>query len=540
MKGFDASAGTPIAKGVFRYYDRLPLLILADMSWFRRTPNDTFTSKLPPGDLGSSFVGNTFTFHSDAQSLILSSLASHPEAPIIRAKVIGRDVALVMDHAIAASVLDHSTTQAKAGKERGKEVQVEDGEEKVTTRFSHREAYKQLIGTFFVEPNILLEDEDEPDRSAHRAQWDDHMDKILGSEWPAIESTLRTIIIKYRETWTTGPPVDIYEACKDLSHDLVFRHFLGLDRHIDPQLFGRALALSDASSRGQFSVPVKANLGGMFESAYSKGLRAQEQFNGIVLERIEAGKCPFLNTSLSDNTTTTTTRATTTTDSSSPSTSNSPAPSSSSPSSSSVSSIAKASAQSHTSMFSSSLVIKALSSYLTFAFLQTSRNPTAPLNDILLESERLSPPIIGVLRRVLDGPWRPPIERMEMEMEIPVGWDVWLYFPLINRDTKIYGDDANLFRPERWKDPNLAEPMSFGRGGKRCIGREMVRRIGRLVLDEMTRDGLRVLIEGDVDGSLQDFLGWRDDTNGTKEGWKGVKQLPVQRPRERVMVRFER
>lgn len=127
-----------------------------------------------------------------------------------------------------------------------------------------------------------------------------------------------------------------------------------------------------------------------------------------------------------------------------------------------------------------------------------------------------------------------------MEMEIPVGWDVWLYFPLINRDTKIYGDDANLFRPERWKDPNLAEPMSFGRGGKRCIGREMVRRIGRLVLDEMTRDGLRVLIEGDVDGSLQDFLGWRDDTNGTKEGWKGVKQLPVQRPRERVMVRFER
>ena len=456
------------------------------MSWFSRSTLDT--SKLPPGDLGASVVGNTFTFHQDAQSLILSNLRKYAGTPIIRAKVIGRDVALVVDHTVASAVLDSSNLH-QDGQGHGQTKR---------TGFSHREAYKQLIATFFSEPNILLEDEDEPGRKEHRSQWDAHLSKVLDDPWSGIESHLKSVISNYREKWIGGSSMDIYTACKDLSHDLIFQLFLGISRMDDPELFERTLSASDISSRGQFAIPVKASLGGMFESTYSRGLRAQQGFNAIVSDRVSGSHCPFLQPSSSSG-------------------------------------ISKQSQNSHTSMFSSSLVIKALSSYLTFAFLQLSVHFSANIDHLLLETERLSPPIIGVLRRVLDTPWRPTDD-----LEIPVGWDTWLYFPLINRDQKVYGDDANLFRPERWEETGLAEPMTFGRGSKVCLGKELVRRIGRLVLQEVTKDGVRVKIEGEVERSVQDFLGWVDDEDVRKEGWKGVKQLPVQRPREVVKVRFER
>ena len=449
------------------------------MSWYRRSATDS--SKLPPGDLGTSLVGNTFTFHHDAHSLILADLRQYPGAPIIRAKVIGRDVALVVDHAVASAVLDASNTRPGPGEESGPR-----------TRFSHREAYKQLIATFFSEPNILLEDEDEVDRPQHRQDWDEHMSNVLGDGWAAIESELRVVISTHRETWVGGPPVDLYNACKDISHDLVFRLFLGFSSFQDSELYARALAASVTSSRGQFAVPVRASLGGMFESTYSRGLRAQADFNAIVSDRVAAGSCPFLQT---------------------------PRPPA----------MKNDSLDSHLSMFSSSLVIKAMASYLTFAILQLSRHPAANLDHLLLESDRLSPPIIGVLRRVLDDPWRP-----SAALRIPVGWDAWLYFPLINRDSKVYGDDANLFRAERWVEEGLPRPMTFGRGAKTCLGQELVRRMGRLVLQHVGK----VTVESEVDRSVQDFLGWIDNEELRGKGWKGVKQLPVQRPREAVMVRF--
>ena len=450
-------------------------------SWFRRSSVDT--TKLPPGDLGSSFVGNTFQFHQDAQSLILANLARHPGTPIIRAKVIGRDVALVIDHSVAVSLLDQRTTGSP--------------EEAKRPRFSHREAYKQLIATFFTEPNILLEDEDEPNRPQHRAAWNEHMQNVLDEGWSEIDTGLRRTVEGYKSKWTAGDALDLYDTCKDLSHELLFGLFLGLDREVEPELYKQTLSSSGTSSRGQFAVPLRANLGGMFESTYSRGLRAQAEFNDIVSSRTSAGKCPFLKASFSD-------------------------------------SVSKESADSHTSMFSSSLVIKALSSYLTFALLQFARHPSANPDHLLQESGRLSPPIIGVLRRVLDNPWN-----ATPAMQIPVGWDAWLYFPLINRDPNVYGSDSNLFRAERWEDSGLPDPMTFGKGAKRCLGRKMVFRIARLVLEVLREDNISVNVLGEVDKSVQDFLGWIDDDKQRREGWKGVKQLPVQRPRAPITVRFE-
>ncbi|KAL8634598.1 MAG: hypothetical protein Q9228_007806 [Teloschistes exilis] len=198
---------------------------------------------------------------------------------------------------------------------------------------------------------------------------------------------------------------------------------------------------------------------------------------------------------------------------------------------------------SHVSTFSSSLVIKALASYLFFVLIQSTQmtetrpaSTPASIDHLLLETERLCPPIIGVLRRVLDHPWK-----VNDEVSIPPGWDVWLYFPLINRDIRTYGSDARLFVPDRWKDRNLPLPLTFGSGSKRCLGVSMVRRIAGIVVDKMLLTGSKVVISSDLEPSMLDFLGWQvSEEGGEAELWQAVKQLPVQRSRKPVMVQLGR
>jgi len=480
------------------------------MPWPFAGPSTDLPSRLPPGNLGRSLVGNTFSFHSNAQALVLETVRPYPEARIVRARIINRDVALVVDHSVAQRVLDHSAPSLQPpnrdpsdSTDPSAPLPDEDrsSDRIKPPRFSHREAYNQLMGAFFSEPNILLEDEDEPDRPAHRAAWDEHMSSLLAGSstaWTEIEADLRAIIGRHRDRWSSSSPFDLYKACKDLSHELVFSIFLGLSP--SDELYDHALRSTDTSLRGQFSIPVKLGMGGWGESTYTKGLKAQAEFNSLISSRLSSNQCPFLHTD--------------------PSTS---------------SQLSEESLSSHISTFASSLVIKALTSYLTFALVQRSHSPRANLNHLLLETERLAPPIIGVLRRILDDSWE-----VNDGLEIPKGWDVWLYFPLINRDTKTYGPDARSFRPDRWEKGTLPRPMTFGQGRKRCLGMAMVRRIVALVL-ETVMDGGELKVQSELDKSVRDFLGWDLGANSSEaEKWAGIKQLPVQRPKEPVIVILNR
>ncbi|KAJ9091726.1 hypothetical protein QFC21_007121 [Naganishia friedmannii] len=432
----------------------------------------------------------------DAHALILENQVRHPGARIFRAKVIGRDVALVIDHALATEVLGRDESK-KGGRNDG---------ESVGPRFSHRQAYQQLLATFFAEPNILLEDEDERERARHRREWDDHMALLVQADrWDPIDQEIRNITGRHRSDWISRPEINLYESCKDISRDVVFHLFLGVSRQTHPELFDQTLRTSDTSLRGQFSIPLRGSLGLFLETTYSKGLRAQKEFNEIVEERVKADACPFLHE----------TRHTTGMDGEIP----------------------HESLTAHLSMFSSSLVIKALASYLTFSLCQLSRLPqpvlaNASIDHVLLETERLCPPIIGVLRRVLDAPWTPS----GTNVEIPVGWETWAYFPLINRDVEVYGKDADCFRPDRWNDSSLPPPMTFGSGGKTCLGRDLIRSIVKSVLEESVRDGTRISLKDELEDSMLDFLGWK---HAEVKGWPAVKQLPVQRPRYPIWMKFE-
>ena len=464
------------------------------MNYFRRAPA-VEASRLPPGDIGRSVIGNTFAFHNDAQSLILNDVERYPGLPIYRAQVIGRDVGLVVDYKLASEVLDGECSSLSESQAAG-------------PSFSHRAAYTDLVGAFFSEPNILLEDTSERLQKTHRAIWDDHMSSYLSdSNWRQNEEVVKGISRQYRSKWQSQDQFDVYKECKALSHEIIFALFLGLDRERDKEEWREALRMTDTSLRGQFSIPLRASLGGYFQSSYSRGLEAQQGFRRMIGDRIDAGACPFARDSQSRG-------------------------------------ILDESIISHLAMFSCSLVIKAMASYLTFGFIQLThpacRNQS--LESVIKETERLCPPIIGVLRKVMESPWTVPSPQSPADktMEVPAGWDVWMYLPLINRDTAIYGDDAWEFKPGRWSDPKLPPSLSFGGGDKTCLGMDMVRKVVRTVLETLTdEEGPRtppLKLVTDLDGSVKDFLGWER----ARGGWQGIKQLPVQRPRHSVYLRYGR
>ena len=462
------------------------------MNYFRRArPVDE--SKLPPGDIGRSVIGNTFAFHNDAQSLILNDLERYPGSPIYRAKVIGRDVGLVVDYRIASEVLAGSSCSPQPSGNTGH-------------LFSNRAAYTDLVGAFFSEPNILLEDPGEPSQKPHRATWDDHMSSYLsGTSWTDNEEVIKRISRRYRSRWQAKDRFDVYKECKALSHEIIFALFLGLDRERDGEDWDDALQLTDTSLRGQFSIPLRASLGGYLQSSYSRGLQAQQDFKSTIDDRIDSSACPFARGSQAHG-------------------------------------ISEESMVSHLAMFSSSLVIKALASFLTFSLIHVTHPASRhqSLENIIKETERLCPPIIGVLRKVADRPWMVPSldSQSKSSIEIPAGWDVWLYFPLINRDTAVYGTDACRYRPDRWSDTGLPLGVSFGGGTKPCLGVDMVRKIVRAVLavmiHEESSDSPSLKLVTDLDRSVKDFLGWERASGG----WKGIKQLPVQRPRNPVYLSY--
>lgn len=127
-----------------------------------------------------------------------------------------------------------------------------------------------------------------------------------------------------------------------------------------------------------------------------------------------------------------------------------------------------------TSLFASSLVVKCLASYLTSLLLQLYHlDQSVTLETLLpiqLETERLCPPLIGVLRRALKD-WSLPNE----DLSIPKSWDAWLYFPQCNRDPTVF-KDPNLFQADRYQS-NLPHGLAFSQGSKICPGIEVIRRM---------------------------------------------------------------
>jgi len=441
-------------------------------------------------------LSETFAFHSSPESFISSRIisfsAQNPELlenrSVVRAKVLNRNVAVVSSYAQVRQVLEDAGG------------------------YEASPAYAELMAPFFPAPNLLLMDGD-----AHgelRERWDARMG--------GLEERLIPLVHALTEKHFSEPsssPIDLYESMKTLSWKILLGAFLGLGP--EDVLFDKVERLQEDLLRGQFSLfPVTLNTG-FWHSPRKKGKDANKKLQALMSERLRdaPSACPFA--ASNDG--------------------------------------AQEDIANHAVLMTCSLAVKGLASLLTALlcnmYLQVDKQGrtladglalesdpakhSQRLRSILRETERLSPPIVGVMRRsVKDNIISSPGE--QADVLIPKGWDCWLYFVGAGRDPASFGSTWDVFDGARYLDSETPQGVAFGAGPKTCLGREWVHSIGVAVAE--TCFELRIRMEGDVAArGVRGWLGWERNDAVSPEDWaRDMKQLPTQRPSEPVMVRVSR
>ena len=438
-------------------------------------------------------LSETFSFHSSPESFITSRIIAfqkeHPDVTrtraVVRAKVLNRNVAVISSYAQVQQVLaDENGYEACA-------------------------AYDELMAPFFPSPNLLLMDGHQ--HAGLRKTWDERMGS---TDWNLLPLVHRLTQEHFSEP--SASEIDLYDSMKTLSWKILLGAFLGLAT--EEKLFETIEGLQEDLLRGQFSLfPVTLNTG-FWHSPRKKGKVAKSQLQALMFERLEKtpSACPFAVTEAD----------------------------------------ALRDVSNHAVLMTSSLAVKALASLLTALLLNLylridkAGNPLADilanesdaadraqrLRSILDETERLSPPIVGVMRRSMkDNIISTPGE--QADVMIPKGWDCWLYFVGAGRDPTAFGTSWDVFDGNRYMENKAPRGVAFGAGPKECLGREWVHDIAFGVAETCVELGIGM--KGHVAArGVRGWLGWEPNDAVTPEDWAhDMKQLPTQRPSEPVMVR---
>ncbi|KAL8954677.1 MAG: hypothetical protein Q9183_006985, partial [Haloplaca sp. 2 TL-2023] len=180
------------------------------------------------------------------------------------------------------------------------------------------------------------------------------------------------------------------------------------------------------------------------------------------------------------------------------------------------------------------------------------------LRSVILETERLSPPVVGIMRRTTQDIILASPDDSTAPTLIPKGWDSWIYFVGAGRDPAQYGNTAENYQPARYTRPESddrtqPEGFAFGAGAKTCLGRNVTRMIATTVIEtclglesekvlQDPNQSPRIKLDGDASqmpSGVRAWLGWQQDV--APEQWaKHMKQLPTQRPRNPVYVQVRR
>jgi hypothetical protein len=306
---------------------------------------------------------------------------------------------------------------------------------------------------------------------------------------------------------------------KTLSWKILLGTVLGLSP--EEKSFDTIERLQEDLLRGQFSLfPVTLNTG-FWHSPRKKGKVAKEKLQVLMLERMRSNPsaCPFHIANEGAN----------------------------------------RDIANHTVLMTCSLAVKALASLLTALLLnlylkvdkdgnsladslareRDSEKRSRRLRSILHETERLSPPIVGVMRRsVNDNIITSPGE--QADVLIPKGWDCWLYFVGGGRDPAAFGRTWDVFDEDRYLDSATPTAVAFGAGSKTCLGRDWIQNIAIGVTETCARMGIGM--QGHIAApGVRGWLSWEPNDAVAPEDWaRDMKQLPTQRPSEPVMVRVSR
>ena len=480
----------------------------------QRPKSDKPAPQLPIGS-PSTFNGlaESFAFHASPEAFltqrVLSFAESNPDIVTsrraVRAKILNRNVAVISSYAQIKQILEDQPTSFDPGND--------------DPTFAAAAAYDKFMGPFFPTPNLLL-----ADGVAHaemRGSWEAQMKGCTEQMGSFVQEATKS---HFEGVVEAGGRVGLYECMKALAWRLLLGSFLSL--RPDDADFVTIERLQEDLLRGQFSLfPVSVNAG-LWRSPRKRGINAKSKLQQVILERLKAhgpAACPVIpGGAVSDE---------------------------------KMQEVAD-----HVLLFTSSLAAKALASLLTAVFLNLypfpqqskavdSGSNTASagtelprlddqgLNRLILETERLSPPIVGIMRRamqdvVLKNPGSEP------DVLIPKGWDAWLYFVGAGRDPEAFGDDWHQFKPERHSQVDTPRPLAFGAGPKSCLGQHMMR--GMIAQVARTCLTMNLKLTGQVEAEgVKAWLGW--NKLATPEAWaKDLKQLPTQHATKSIMVLFSR
>lgn len=479
-----------------------------------------------------AFHASPEAFISDRQQSFLdearSELGELHSNSIVKAQILNRQVHIVSSYEACYRILN--TPVAGQADDRDNANANTDGSGSSTGpgAFVAGPAYNELMADFFPLPNLLLQD-----GRAHSIDKKVWMDRIGGLPTETAQLVRRLTQERFIAPLLqqTGTTFDLYDSLKAFSWDLLLRVFLGLSRDSDAKAFRHVEDLQEQLLRGQFSLlPVKISTP-LWASARSKGIKASKALDPILERRwdemtttdVPGGVCPFLQSS-----------------------------------SNLRQDIDKYNATSHLRLFTSSISNKAISSLLTAFFCNlflwrpgtsTQKDQSlagmiaghsdvnfrrALLRSILLETERLSPPVVGVMRRVQKD-LSVPAGSSQGNYRIPKGHDTWLYVVGANRDEKVF-HQANEFHWDRFMaaDSSTQHPLTFGGGQKSCLGVEITHDMCIEVAETALSSNLRLL--GDIaDKGVRQWLGWDGDIDVSAVA-RDMKQLPCQRPRKPLLV----
>ena len=464
-----------------------------------------------------SGLSETFSFHASPEAFITSrvltfqaSNASLAESRSpIRAKVLNRNIAVVSSY-------DHINQLLC--------------DEANSVRISAGKAYDDLMAPFFPPPNLLLADA--PSHQLKKDAWVSRMASLPAE----IQSLVQETLLSHFRDIPLDSTVDLYESMKALSWKLILSIFMSSSDKRDGARKDAAEieSLQEDLLRGQFSLfPVSISTP-LWRSPRAKGLAARKKLQSLLKARVQKGNrgCPFATSDSAE----------------------------------------EEDIANHLLLFTSSLAVKSLASLLTAVMLNlyvyrdeaSSQQATSVASRILslekakdrdellkstiLETERLSPPVVGIMRRTTQGITLSAQEERVQDTLIPQGWDVWLYFVGAARDPAVFGKTADSFLPGRYyKTADIAEAprpgFAFGAGPKSCLGetlmREVVTTVAKTCLGMYGGSKVRVTLGAsmnDLPRGVQGWLGWQKDVK--PEDWaRDMKQLPTQRPVKGVTVK---